>query len=61
MNIKAPWLDFYGNIPKTLEYPDVSMFELIEMNAGQWPYMIAYSFEGRKKIYKDFLNETIFA
>ena len=58
MNIKAPWLDFYGNIPKTLEYPDVSMFELIEMNAGQWPYMIAYSFEGRKKIYKDFLNDV---
>ena len=58
MNIKAPWLEYFGDIPKTLDYPDVSMFDLIEINAGKWPNLCAYEFEGKKRIYRDFLNDV---
>ena len=58
MSIKAPWLEFYGDIPATLDYPDVSMFDLIEMKAGQWPNLYAYNFEGKKRTYREFLDDV---
>ena len=36
---KAPWLSSYKNVPEHLDYPDISMFELIERNAVQGCYL----------------------
>lgn len=58
MSIKAPWLQYYGDIPESLDYPDVSMFELIEMKAGQWPDLRAYEFLGKERTYREFLNDV---
>lgn len=42
----APWLKFYGDIPKTLEYPQISMYEAV-VNAGKTHSQVnAYEFRG---------------
>lgn len=57
MNIKAPWLNFYGDVPKTLEYPDCSMADLVYKTAEHYPDNIAYDFMGDKSSYKRFVGE----
>ena len=43
----APWLKFYGDIPKTLEYPQISMYEAV-VNAGKTHSQVnAYEFQGK--------------
>jgi len=36
-NVKAPWLAFYGEVPRNLTYPDCSMYALVERSAGLYP------------------------
>jgi len=50
-NIKAPWLAFYGDVPKHLTYPDCSMFDLVERSAGLYPNNLAYTFMGKGDCY----------
>ena len=57
MNIKAPWLEFYGKVPKTLNYPDCSMVALVEKAAKKYPDNIAYDFMGNKVPYKKLVSE----
>ena len=49
---KAPWLNFYGDTEKTLDYPDCTMFERVEQMAKQYPDYIALDFMGKKTTYK---------
>ena len=58
MQVKAPWLDSYKNVPHTLNYPDCSMFDLIEQNAKAYPDYIAYQFMGRKTTYGEFVEKV---
>ena len=51
----APWRAFYGNTPATLEYPEATMYELIEKAAKQYPNQPAYIFMGKETLYKTFL------
>ena len=39
---KAPWLSSYRNVPETLDYPDLSMIDLIEKNAEEHQDVTAY-------------------
>ncbi|MBQ9832885.1 MAG: AMP-binding protein [Clostridia bacterium] len=55
--IKAPWLDFYGDVPHTLEYPHTTMFEEIEALAEKYPDYIAYDFMGKKTTYKQAIED----
>lgn len=55
--IKAPWLKFYGSVPHHLDYPDVSMFEIVNSVAKDYPNHIAYDFLGTKATYSEFLME----
>ena len=54
---KAPWLDFYGDTEKTLDYPDCTMYERIEQIAQQYPDFIALDFMGRKTTYKQLCHQ----
>lgn len=56
--VKAPWLSSYRNVPHTLDYPDCSMFGLIEKNASEYPDNIAYEFMGRKVTYRRFIEKV---
>ena len=53
--LSAPWLKFYGNVPHTINYPDKTMYEMIELAARSNPDGIAYTFMGKKTDYRTFL------
>ena len=57
---KAPWLSSYVNVPHHLDYPDISMFELIERNAVQGCYLHekAYDFMGKQLTYLEFIEDV---
>jgi long-chain acyl-CoA synthetase len=56
MEIKAPWLAYTGEVPHHLEYPAVSMYELVEAAAVKYPGDIAYSFMGSHVAYGDLIK-----
>ena len=47
MEVKAPWLANYGDIPAHLAYFEGTMFELVEAVAQKYPKYIAFDFMGR--------------
>lgn len=55
-NPKAPWLASYGNVPKTLDYPDITMFEFIERTAKAHPDITAFDFLGSKCSFPRFVE-----
>lgn len=58
MNTKAPWLSSYGDVPKSLVYPDFSMIDLIKENAKDHMEYIAYEFLGKKVTYRQFIEDV---
>ena len=57
MSKDAPWLKHYGDVPKSIEYPDCSMVEAVLKTAKIHPELTAYSFFGRKRSYRDFASD----
>ena len=57
MSIKKPWLNSYGNVPHTLNYPDCSMASLVLSTAETSPDTIAYDFFGCMQTYSGFTEE----
>ena len=51
-----PWLAFYGDVPHTLEYPDVTMYEAVAATARRFPARPAFDFLGRTRTYGQFLR-----
>ncbi|MBN2533547.1 MAG: AMP-binding protein [Spirochaetales bacterium] len=54
---KKPWLNFYGKIPHSIEYPEKTMYEMVHDAAMRYPDNTAYSFMGARSTYRDFLAE----
>ena len=52
--VRAPWLNNYGDVPKTLEYFDGTMWEMVEKAAQTRPDHVAYDFMGRSTAYSRF-------
>ena len=50
-NVKAPWLDNYGDVPANLDYFKGTMFEALCKIAGEYPDNICYDFMGKKTKY----------
>ena len=50
--VKAPWLNFFGDVPATLDYPDCTMAEAVFAIAKKYPNNMAYEFMGSKTTYK---------
>lgn len=57
MNSDAKWFKYYGDVPHTLEYPDISMYDLLKKTAKECPEYIAYDFMGRSATYEKFIEE----
>ncbi len=51
----APWLNFYGNTPATIDYPDKTMYQLLSETAQAHPTATAYIFQGKKTSYARFM------
>ncbi len=57
MHVQKPWLNFYGDIPHTIDYPRCTMYEAVKLSAERVPEAIAYDFMGYTSTYKNFLQE----
>ena len=57
MNHNAPWLKYYGDVPKTLSYPKGSMYDLIEETAEKYADNCAYDFMGKTTTYGEMMGE----
>jgi long-chain acyl-CoA synthetase len=54
---KKPWLKFYQHVPKTLDYPRVTMYEAVRQSAEHCPDSIAYDFFDYTSTYRQFISE----
>lgn len=54
----APWLRFYGDTPHTIDYPQKTMFQIIQATAARYPDYIAYEFMGKKTTYSEFVRRV---
>ncbi len=57
MSSEAKWFKYYGNVPHTLEYPDISMYAMIQKVQQEYGTYIAYDFMGKSVTYDDFIEE----
>ncbi len=55
LSASAPWRAFYGSTPVSLDYPNLTMYQLLQRNAKQYPNSDAYVFMGKKTTYAEFL------
>jgi len=53
---KAPWKDYLGDIPFTLEYFNGTMFEKVNEIAKKYPKNIAFDFMGKHTTYKEMVK-----
>jgi long-chain acyl-CoA synthetase len=51
---KKPWLKFYGDIPESIDYPRVTMYEAVMRTVERCPNAIAYDFFGYTSTYRQF-------
>lgn len=50
----APWLRFYGNMPHHIEYPELTLYQIVSKTAKNYPTYCAYEFLGKKTDYQTF-------
>ena len=56
LSASAPWVNFYGNTPKSIDYPRKTMYQLLSDTARRYPQNIAYVFMGKETDYATFLR-----
>ncbi len=52
-----PWIKYYGSIPESLSYPQVSMYTAVRQSAEKFAGSTAYDFFGRTATYADLIRE----
>lgn len=57
LSSEAKWFKFYGDTPHTLDYPDISMYDMIKNVASEYPTYVAYDFQGNSVTYEKFICE----
>lgn len=57
MNSEAKWFKYYGDIPHSLDYPDISMYDMVKKTEEAYGKYIAYDFMGKAVTYTDFVAE----
>ena len=50
-----PWLRFYGRVPESLDYPEVTLYEAVAQTAARVPDAIAWDFLDTTSSYAHFL------
>jgi long-chain acyl-CoA synthetase len=54
MELDKPWLDYYGDVPHTIDYPRVTMYEALMRTVAASPEAVAYDFFGTTATYRQF-------
>ena len=57
MSSNAKWFDFYGDVPHTLDYPDISMYQMIKNVAAEYSSYTAYDFMGKSADFAEFISQ----
>ena len=57
MDASKPWLQYYGDIPQRIDYPEVTMYEALVDTAERFPDAAAYDFLGTVATYRQFVGE----
>ena len=52
-----PWLRFYGKVPHSLAYPEITLYEAIAAAAARAPEAVAYEFLDAASTFRAFLGE----
>ena len=52
----APWFKYYGNMPKTLNYPKKTIYQIVRASARETPNAVAYEFMGNPTTYAQFMQ-----
>lgn len=55
--VKTNWYKHYGTVKKHLEYPDISIYEMLEQNSKNRLKLCAYNYFGTKATYKKLFAE----
>ena len=58
LSSSSPWLKYYGNTPASLDYPHLTMYQMVAQTAGRYPRHIAYNFMGRETTYTAMLRRV---
>lgn len=58
MTESRPWHRFYGNVPASLAYPEVTLYEALAATARRLPDAIAWDFFGTRSDYRTLLAEV---
>ena len=56
LSASAPWLNYYGTTPASLEYPHKTMYQLLSHTARKYPKNIAYNFMGKETTFEAFMD-----
>ena len=51
--MNRPWLEFYGDVPPTLEYPEISLYDAVMATVERIPDAVAFDFLGRTATYRE--------
>jgi len=52
-----PWLRFYGDVPRSLSYPEATLYEMVAATALRRPQAVAWDFFGATSTYRRLLAE----
>ena len=52
----SPWLKYYGRTPASLDYPHLTMYQMVAQAAREYPDHTAYVFMGKKTSYREFMQ-----
>lgn len=55
--VKTPWYKNYNNIPKHINYPSCSLYDVVKDTSKKYPNYMAYSYYKTAKTYKEFITE----
>ena len=58
MSASLPWSRFYGNVPSSLDYPEVTLYEALAATARRVPDAIAWDFFGTRSDYRSLLAQV---
>ena len=56
ISAQAPWLKYYGDMPKHLDYPRLTIYQIVRQTAREHPQQVAYEFMNKETTYAQFME-----
>ena len=56
ISAQAPWLKFYGDMPAHLDYPRLTLWQIVRRTAREHPGLTAYEFMNKETSYSQFMQ-----